>query len=255
MKRPVIVIGIGEIGSVIARGYLRLGHPVFPVTRDVTMDEVARDVSDPLAVVVAVGENDLHPTLEKIPAAWRDRLVLIQNELLPRDWEQHGLEKPTVASIWFEKKKGQDSKVVVPTIAYGPLASSLKEALGALDIPVTEVDSEEQLLFELVRKNLYILTTNIAGLKTGGTVSELWEQHQDIAKAVAKDVLTIQKHLTGAELDEDALLQAMLVAFEGDPDHNCMGRSAPARLQRALSIADEAGLDVPTLREISASTA
>ena len=45
----------------------------------------------------------------------------------------------------------------------------------------------------------------------------------------------------------------MLTAFEGDPEHNCMGRSAPARLARAIRQADAAGLDVPRLREIAAS--
>ena len=42
----------------------------------------------------------------------------------------------------------------------------------------------------------------------------------------------------------------MLEAFAGDPEHRCMGRSAPARLARALKQADEAGLPVPTLRAI-----
>lgn len=251
MKKPIVIIGIGEIGSVIGRGYLRLGHPVYPVTRHQSIAEATKAIPDPESVVVAVGENDLHTTLDQIPADWRDRLILIQNELLPRDWQQHGLGNPTVASIWFEKKKGQDSKVVVPTIVCGPHASGLKQALAELDIPATEVDSEERLLFELVRKNLYILTTNIAGLKTGGTVSELWRDHQDVAKAVATDVLAIQQLLTEKTLDEEALLRAMLIAFEGDPDHGCMGRSAPARLQRALQIADQTGLDVPTLREIA----
>jgi hypothetical protein len=44
----------------------------------------------------------------------------------------------------------------------------------------------------------------------------------------------------------------MLAAFDGDPEHKCMGRSAPARLARAIRQADEAGLDVPRLREIAA---
>jgi hypothetical protein len=53
------------------------------------------------------------------------------------------------------------------------------------------------------------------------------------------------------QLDRDQLIKGMLVAFDGDPEHNCMGRSAPARLERALRIADEAGLAVMKLREIS----
>ena len=51
------------------------------------------------------------------------------------------------------------------------------------------------------------------------------------------------------------MIQAMLVAFDGDLAHQCMGRSAPARLQRALEHADRHGLAVPTLRAIAAEQA
>ena len=50
----------------------------------------------------------------------------------------------------------------------------------------------------------------------------------------------------------DELIAAMLKAFAGDPDHGCMGRSAPARLARALQQADAAGLAIPRLRAIAA---
>jgi len=43
----------------------------------------------------------------------------------------------------------------------------------------------------------------------------------------------------------------MLEAFDGDPEHGCTGRSAPARLARAIRQADAAGLAVPRLREIA----
>ncbi|MDH3797345.1 MAG: hypothetical protein OET21_20525 [Desulfobacterales bacterium] len=36
------------------------------------------------------------------------------------------------------------------------------------------------------------------------------------------------------------------------PNHKCVGRSAAARLERTVKIADEAGLAVPTIREIYA---
>lgn len=251
MKKPIVVIGVGEIGSVIARGALKLGHSVFPVIRDTNTAELSELVPTPLAVVVAVGEKDLHSTLESIPTTWRDKLVLIQNELLPNDWQQHQLADPTVVSIWFEKKAGQDSIVLVPSIAKGPAAGFIKDALGSLDIPVDIADSDEQLLFELVRKNLYILTTNISGLKTGGTVSELWRDHEKFAREVAKDVLKIQEHLCHQSFDEESLIRAMLLSFDGDPNHKCMGRSAPARLERALSFAEQFSLDTPTLRQIA----
>jgi hypothetical protein len=197
-----------------------------------------------------VAEKDLHPTLEQLPAAWRNRLGLLQNELLPRDWQQHGLDSPTVISVWFEKKKGQDAKVLIPSPVHGPHADILINALEALEIPARKVDSDADMEFELVLKNVYILTTNIAGLVTGGTVSELWQDHQKLAREVASDVMDIQDWLTGKKHDRDRLIEGMLQAFDGDPEHKCMGRSAPARLQRALQLADEASLAVTNLRRI-----
>ncbi len=253
MKDPIVIIGLGQMGCVFADGFLRAGHPVYPVTRDMDMDQEATKMPEPALTVLAVAEKDLHGALAAIPPAWRDRLALLQNELLPRDWQQYEIPNPTVVSVWFEKKKGQDVKIVVPSPIYGPYAGLLQAALNAQEIPNFVVTSEEELLYELVRKNLYILTTNIAGLKTGGTVKELWEQHEAFARDVASDVLDIQAWLTGETPDRETLIQGMLNAFYGDPEHGCMGRSAPARLQRALALADEAGLEVKHLREIAAS--
>ena len=104
-------------------------------------------------------------------------------------------------------------------------------------------------------KNLYILTSNIAGLKVGGTVGELWSDHQAFARAVADDVLALQEALTESRFEHEPLIQAMVEAFNGDPAHGCMGRSAPARLARALDHADRLGLEVPTLRTIAAEQA
>ncbi|MCG6976119.1 MAG: hypothetical protein LJE56_06850 [Acidiferrobacterales bacterium] len=254
MKKPVVLIGLGEVGGVFARGLLRNGHPVFPVTRDMDLAQMAQEISEPEAVIVAVAENDLHPALEAVPAVWRDRLVLLQNELLPRDWQQHQLDNPTVISVWFEKKPGQDFKVLIPSPVYGPHAQLIADALAAIKIPARVLDSAEALELELVIKNVYILTTNIAGLECGGTVSALWKKHERIARAVASDVIEIQTFLVGHALDAKKLIEGMLDAFDGDPDHKCMGRSAPARLERALHQADEAGLAVAKLREIHAQT-
>jgi hypothetical protein len=251
MKKPIVIIGIGEMAGVFARGFLRTGHPVFPVTRDMDMEAAARELPDPELVLLTVGEKDLHPALKQVPQPWRGRLGLLQNELLPRDWQAHDIADPTVIAVWFEKKKGQDYKVLIPSPAYGPAAKLTADALGAIDIPVAVLDSEEQLLFELVRKNVYILTTNIAGLVTGGTVDDLWNQHQELARQVAGEVMDIQFHLVGREMDREALIEGMVEGIRGDLEHKCMGRSAPARLARAIEHADEAGLAVPKLREIA----
>jgi len=254
VKTPVVVIGLGEIGGVFARGLLRAGYPIYPVTRDVEMEALARELPQPAAVLVAVGEGDLHGVLETVPEAWRPGLALLQNELLPQDWKRHGLEQPTVISVWFEKKKGQDVKEIMPSPAFGPAAAMLCEALGAVGLRCHTLSDAQALLQELVLKNLYILTTNIAGLEVGGAVGELWLRHEALTRAVAEEVLQIQEWQTGTHFDREALIAAMLDAFRADPEHKCMGRSAPARLQRALGVANEAGLDAPTLRRIAAAT-
>lgn len=252
MKKPLVIIGIGEIGGVFARGLLRSGYPLIPVNRHDKIDQIAAEYPDPEAVILTVAENDLYQEFVSMPRQWRDRLCLVQNELLPRDWQEHDIQSPTVISVWFEKKPGMDVKIVVASPVYGPHSDLLSEALQSLAIPVVKLDSEESLLFELVRKNLYILTTNIAGLVTGGNVTELWQNHRTLAIEVAEDVLQLQSWLTGEKLDNKQLIASMLVAFDGDPEHKCTGRSAAARLQRALQLADDANLELHTLRRIQA---
>ena len=248
-KKPIVVIGIGEMGGVFARAFLRLGHPVYPAGRGTRLSRLARVIDKPALVLVAVGEKDLPSTLDKIPKPWRKRLVLLQNELLPGDYA--AFKRVTVISVWFEKKKGQEAKVIIPSPAHGPRAGRLAEALATLDIPVKVVETDRDMLLELVAKNLYILTTNIAGLRTGGTVGTLWAEHRDFARKVANDVVRIQEGLTGTRFNNEQLIETMIAAFDGDPEHRCMGRSAPARLARALEHAGQLGIEVPTLQRIA----
>ncbi len=248
-KNSMVVWGMGEIGSVLARAFLRAGYPVLPVTRDIDFTELAADLPDPEMVVIAVGEAALPEVLEQCPQQWRGRLVLIQNELLPRDWSS--VDNPTIMSVWFEKKKGQDVKIVVPSQIYGSHAETLKAALKSLDIPCEIPANETVLLFELVRKNLYILSSNLCGLRVGGNVGDLWDNHQAFLHQVGDEILMIQAALTGEVLDNTQLYAALKTAFDGDPQHGCMGRSAPARLQRAITLAKENGLNTPILAQLA----
>jgi hypothetical protein len=251
MKDPIIVIGLGELGSVFARGFLRLGYPVQGVTRQMDKQAVADQLPNPTAVLISVGEADITEVLTTLPKQWADKTILIQNELLPRDWIAADILNPTVVSVWFEKKRGMDSKVVLPSPVYGPNAKLVFEALAQLDLPSFILDSKEELNYELVRKNLYILTTNIAGLEVGGNVDALAKQNNEVMTAVANDVLDIQDWLTGQSNDRSRLMKGLLEAITGDLVHGCMGRSAPARLKRAIGLARQAGLDVKTLNAIA----
>lgn len=250
MSESAVVVGLGQMGGTFAHGLLRCGRTVHPVTRAIDPAGVAREVPDPAIVLVAVAEADLDAALARMPEAWRDRVALLQNELVPADWERHHLEEPTIAIVWFESKRDKPLRVVLPTLLAGPGARVLVDALDALAIPARAID-EGELRFELVRKNLYILTTNIAGLEVGGTVRELWARHRDLAKDVASEIIALQAFRVGEALPHERLIAAMVEAFEGDPDHACTGRSAPARLARALDHAREAGLSLPTLTRIA----
>lgn len=251
-SKPVVVVGMGEMGSSFARGLLRSGHSVIPILRNTDAEEVALLDPDPAATLIAVGEADLDHTLETLPQQWRDSVVLVQNELLPRNWLAYGYEDPTVAAVWFEKKPGRVEKVIIPTPVYGPNADLVVSSLATIDVSAVELTSEDELLYELIRKNMYILIANIGGLLTRDTVHDLWYHHRNLAEAVADDILPIQGWLTGITLDRNALIAGMVAAFDADPDHGATGRSAPARLARAIDHADEAGLAVPKLRAIQA---
>ena len=251
MKKPVSIIGMGEMGGVFARGFLKTGHPVYPIVRGMNISTVQKELPECEAVIVAVGEKDLQNVLTAIPSNWQDKLVLLQNELLPRDWQAHQIQNPTVIAVWFEKKHPNDYKVLIPSPVCGPKAELVKSALESIHIPCQTLTRPEDLLFALIVKNLYILTINIAGLVAGGTVSELWSQHNKLAREIANDILDVQFSLIDQTFDREQLIEGMLKAFAGDPQHKCLGRTALSRLERAISHADQAKLKVKKLREIS----
>lgn len=250
LREPVVIVGLGELGALFAQGFLRLGHPVFPVLRGTSPQEAEARAPAPALVLVAVGEKDLHPVLSSLPPAYRGRVGLLQNELLPRDWTRHGITDPTVIVVWFEKKANRPVTSLLPSVVYGPRADLVASALEVNGLPVRRVTSADELTLELVSKNLYILSINLAGLRTGGTVQELREKHADLLRAVTDDVLDLQAALTGSALPREELLERLNAAIDADPNHVATGRSAPARLARALEHANALGLAVPTLRAL-----
>ena len=250
--QDIIVIGLGELGSVFARGALKLGYRVTPVLRNSNLTDIAESTL-PVAVIVCVGEQDLSSTLASLPTAWHDKLVLIQNELLPKDF-QKVTPDATVISVWFEKKKGMDSKVVQSSPVYGKQDQLIIELLASLDLPAYALASADELEYQLALKNVYILSTNIAGLVVGGDVNELAQTHRDLLSAVVTDVMALQQAQITQTLDADQVMNDLLLAFKGDPAHKCMGRSAPARLARALTQGQALGLELPTLNKIASQT-
>ena len=252
MNKFVVIIGMGELGEIFARGFLKLGYPVYPVLRSMQLATVVSAIPEPELVLLAIGEDDFHPQLEVLPDSWRGKLVFLQNELLPHDWGRHNIIDPTVITVWFDKKKGRPLKSLLPSYVSGPKAALIASSLKIIDVPCREI-SREQHLYEMIRKNLYILTVNIAGLKMspGSTVTKLWADYREMTEILAKELLDVQEWLVQTKLPRDKLLSGMLEAFSADPEHICRGRTALERLARVLKFADIAGISAPMLKAIS----
>ena len=246
----IVLIGLGQMGSVFAHAFLREGHSVHPVNRETDVGALAERVPDPALCMVTVGEADLDEVLASLPEGWARRVGLVQNELLPRDWAKHGIDEPTVAVVWFEKKAAIATKVILPTPIAGPEAALVARSLLRIGVGAEMID-DDRLLRELVAKNLYILVANCAGLASGGTVGELFEEHSELVGTVTDEVLAIQKALADHPFDEREALRMMERAVASDPEHGARGRSAPDRLKRALAHARELGLETPALQRLA----
>ncbi len=247
-KRPIAVVGMGQLGGTFGQGLLHLGRPVTPFRRADSLDRLA--TIDPEFVLVAVAEPDLDAVLGTLPAEVRDRVALLQNELSPETWRRHGVQDPTVAVVWFEKKRGRLATVLRDTPIAGPCAELLVSALAAMDLPARRIGPDE-LDAELVRKNLFILGSNIAGLIAGVTTSELANRYRELVVDVLVDLIAIEEARLGRPLDRYQLVATTLTDFVEDASRVSMGRSAPERLARSIERADRFGLATPKLREIA----
>jgi hypothetical protein len=245
-----VVVGIGQLGSEFALGLLRLGRAVYPVTRAQSLAEVAAAAGAPELVLLAVGETALAPLLASVPAHFKDSVALVQNELVPSDWEHAGVTDASGIVVWFEKKAGRPIHVVRPSVVFGPRRALLLELLGALKVPAYEA-RPGTLESELALKNLYILVHNLAGLAYQGTVGDLWQRDAAWAREVANDVFVHQEARLGRALDRAALLAELEQAVKADLGHGLAGRTALERLRRVLAQGHDAGVRLPVLERLN----
>jgi hypothetical protein len=248
MKAPIVVVGLGQLGTFFAEQFLRMGHPIVPVSRSTRWSDVSAIAPDPALVLVATGEESLQPALAALPAAYRSKVALLQNELRPEQWRD--LEGPTVAVIWFERKSHRPPAVVLPSVLSGPNADLLAEALRLADVPHRIVPPDE-LGPELCLKNLYILGLNLAGLAVSGPAGDLLTVHDQLFHDLTIDLLQLEAALFACEFDRKALETDLREAILADPNHSTAGRTARARLTRTLAHAARAGLTLPALERIA----
>lgn len=250
MRAPIVIIGIGELGSEFARGFMRCGYPIYPVTRQMDIEKEYLNVPSPELVLVTVQEKYLDNVLKQLPDTWRDKLCLVQNELLPTSWLKHQIFSPTVAVVWFEKKPGMVLHNILYTPVFGPQTQIVTDALTALAVPSKTLQNEQELLYELLRKTLYILTVNICGLVENISVGLLWQNHQPFASAVATEIVALLERITGEKLSPERLIAGMVEGIEDCPQRKCLGRSAVSRLHRTVEYARETGIACPNIDRI-----
>jgi hypothetical protein len=242
-----IVVGVGELGGVFARGLLRIGHTVIPARRGDDLVRVFEEHADAEVVIVSVPEDALGGVLDVLPPSLVSRAVLVQNDLRPRTWTERGVSDPSVAVVWFEKKPGREAKAIVPTVLFGDAATTCAEALSSLTLP-TEVATDEAARDEaLAIKNVYIVTTNLLGIGRGGTTGELLANDELDWRDAAREVLAVEELLFESAFDEARVLEGVRAAMAADSSHVCAGRTARARAEKFFARARELSIATTTL--------
>jgi hypothetical protein len=263
--QTVAVVGLGQIGSELASGLRAAGAEVVDVHRD-ELDRLGGIEAD--AVVLAVPEDALVDVAGRLPPRLRDRAVLVQNELVAASWRDAGLVSPTVAVVWFERKGGKAPRPILTTPVAGPHAALIVDALARRSIPAEAIDAGAPLARALAAKNLYIVTSNLAGLAASrsgrvhaasdvvwptaaATMGDLLGAHLAFARALAAEVFAIElARVDAADREALGFDEAWTIverATKADPEHGCAGRSAPARLARAQVRAVALGVDAPII--------
>ncbi|PSR29024.1 MAG: hypothetical protein C7B47_03480 [Sulfobacillus thermosulfidooxidans] len=251
MKTPhAVIVGMGQLGRTLGEGLLMQGITVTPILRSTAIDSSL----SPETVIVATGEDDLAGALERLPQSWKSQpsIVLLQNELLPPQWENHGVSQPTIFVVWFERKPGKLITPLLPSIVFGPQQDIIQSAMDHLGIPCEIAAGEDDILTQLVIKNAYIWTTNISSLYVGPlTTGVLHDEHASLVDSLIKETVAVQQAIIGRSFDFEKIASQVNQALLSDPLHNAGGRSAKRRLERFLAHAHNAGISVPQAQLIA----
>ncbi len=245
----VVIVGMGQLGRTVAEGWLLNGLTVVPVLRRSPPASLAD--RNPQAVLVATGEDDLDGALASLPEAWRDRVILLQNELVPSIWAPY-LTTPTLAAIWFEKKPGINLHSLRPSVAYGPQIHLLSTAFEVLNQPLQSVDTYEHMVVELMIKNTFILATNIYGLVSPGPLKNfISPRHRTRVQQLLNEICPLQSCLTGLMCPVDRTSHDIWEVIAKNAELVVPGRSALDRLHRTITTARQSNLFTPELDRIA----
>ena len=246
----LVVFGVGQLGQLFAGGALRLGVRVTPITRSTDRPAVWSALPPDTPILIAVREADLADAIADVPEARRGDLILVQNELFEPLWTDLGAEDPTVVVFWTNKKPRVPLLIGRRTALHGRHADFMAAVHAQLDILAEVLSEPEARDDELVAKYAFILTINALGLIEDTTVGAWLEKDRERVTAVLDDAIQLGERYAGRACRRERALAGALAGMTGMGSLKAKGRSAPSRLRRALSDAEEAGLELPALTAI-----
>jgi hypothetical protein len=243
----IIVYGLGEIGSLFALGALKGDASVVPVVRGTDRERTFAGVHAFTPVVLAVPESHLAAAVRDVPPDRKGDVVLVQNEMFPSDWHALGLDRPTVATLWVLRKKGQPQLGARPTTIHGPHAQSMAAFLTNVDVAATAVD-ERASLHDIVLKYAFIVTVNALGVRGDMRVGEWMTHDPSLIDALLTEGVALGAARAGIALDTASAVDELLPALHAFGAMPARGRMARERVDRAIAHATTLGVRAPTLR-------
>lgn len=250
--QEMIVVGLGELGQLYASAALKLGLRVTPLLRKSPREDALSGVSETAPVLVAVGENDLNQALSSLPAQRLAQLILLQNELFPSTWRAF-TPNPTVMVPWLLKKKGEPLLVARSTPVFGQHAELVEKLHVALGFQAERLPTAVALHQAIVDKYAFILTVNALGLIRDVTLGEWLSQGPEQVDAFAREAALLGERLVGQPVDLTQTLREVRSGFQHMGGMRARGRTAKARVLRAVEHATSFSFETPALQRLSAA--
>jgi hypothetical protein len=245
-----VVWGRGELGRWFGGAALRLGMRVTPVTRGMNPREAMAGLAHETPILVAVGESDLESVLSALPEVRKSSVLLLQNELFAPLWQRHHV-RPTVMVPWLLKKRGSPELVGRATRVHGAHADLVAALHRVLGVPCTTLEDAAAVHQALVEKYAFILTINALGLLHDATLGELLELEPVRVKALSAEATRLGALLEQANVDETASVSATYEGMRALATIRARGRTAAARVKRALGEARALGLELSVLEALA----
>ncbi|MDB4988971.1 MAG: hypothetical protein JWN04_4149 [Myxococcaceae bacterium] len=249
--RELVVYGLGELGQLYGAAALRAGLRVTPITRALAAQSILQALPHDVPVLVAVSESSLDDALEVLGRERGNASILLQNELFPSQWQRHEL-RPTVMVPWLLKKRGVALTVARATPVFGPHAELMCELHRALDVPVIKLRDEAALHQALVEKYAFIVTINALGLLRDRTLGMWLQEDPILVHAVALEAAQLGAILCEQDVDLPRCARAVSEGMRALGTTGARGRTAEARVSRALEHGRRIGLALPELSRAAA---